>query len=417
MAKKTKKKHGFNKIILTIGSILIISSIIFGVYSISKLIIEPTDIIVIKNGEVYSEESSTGYIIREETLIEENSAKQLVQIKTEGEKVAKGEVVFRYNTSNENELNKQIEELTMQIQEALEGETDLFSSDIKALENQIESKLTGIDKKNDIQNIKEDKNDISTYITKKAKIAGSLSKSGTYINSLIAEKEKLEEQVELNAEYVYAPEGGVISYRIDNLEEQFATDDFSYITADYLENLHLKTGQVINTSNNIGKIVDNYKCYIATVLSSEEAQNIDVNKKVTLRLSNEDTVKAKIVYKNSENKNEIIIVFEINDKVEDLIKYRKIPVDVIWWEVEGLKIPKDTIYYDDGLAYVVRNRAGYFDKLLVKIVEENDDYCIVNNYETEELKKLGLTTEEIRAYKKINLYDEIVLNPNINIKQ
>ena len=415
MAKKTKKKRTYNKIFLTIISILMISFIIFALYYIGKLIIQPTDVIVVKNGEVYSEESSTGYIIREETLIPENSEKQLVPIKTEGEKAAKGEIVYRYNTSEEDELNNKIQELTMQIQEALEGQTDLLSSDIKALENHIDSKLDRIDEKNNIQNIKEYKNDISTYITKKAKIAGTLSKSGTYISSLIQQKEDLEQQVYAKAEYVYAPESGVVSYRIDDLEEKFVSNDFSYITSDFLSDLNLKTGQVINTSNNKGKIVNNYKCYIATVLQSEEAENVKVNKTVSLRLSNQNTVKAKIIYKQIEDKNETVIVFEINDKVEDLIEYRKISIDVIWWEVEGLKIPKSAIYYDNGLAYVVRNRAGYLDKILVKIVEENEDYCIVNNYETQELNKIGLSTEEISSNKKINLYDEIIINPDVKL--
>lgn len=415
MAKSKRKNHTKNKIILTIISILIISFIIFILYYVGKLIIKPTDVVVVKNGEVYSEESSTGYIIRNEILIPENSEKQLVQIKTEGEKVAKGEVIYRYNTTEEKQLNEQIEGLTKQIQEALEGQTDLFSSDIKALENQIEVKLNRLDKKNNIQNIKEFKNDISTYITKKAKIAGKLSTSGTYINSLIEQKENLEEQVRSKSEYVYAPESGIISYRIDELEEKLLNNDFEYINQDFLNDLNLKTGQVVNSSNNKAKIVNNYKCYIATVLESEEAQNIKLNKTVRLRLANENIVKAEIIYKKNETSNKTIIVFEINDNVENLIEYRKISIDVIWWEVEGLKIPKNAIYYNEGLAYVVRNRAGYLDKILVKIVEENDDYCIVNNYEIEELKKIKNPTEKISSYKKVNLYDEIVINPDVNL--
>ena len=414
MIKKTRKKRTYKKIILTIISILIISFIIFVLFSIGKLIIKPTDVVVVNQGEVYSEESSVGYILREEVLINEKSDKELIQIKTEGEKVAKGEIVYRYKSPEEDKLNKDIQDLTMKIQEALEGQKNLLSSDIKALENQIESKLNGIDKKNNIQNIKEYKNDISTYITKKAKIAGSLSKSGTYISSLIEQKESLEEQLASKVECVYAPESGVVSYRTDGLEEKLTTEDFSYITIDFLNDLNLKNGQVVNTINNKCKIVNNYKCYIATVLESEEAINVKLNKNVRLRVANEKIIKAKIVYKQNED-DKTIIVFEINKNVENLIEYRKISIDVIWWEEEGLKIPKNTIYYDDGLAYVVRNRAGYLEKILVKVIEKNEFYCIVNNYETEELAKLGLSTEEISKHKNINLYDEIIVNPEINI--
>ena len=49
--------------------------------------------------------------------------------------------------------------------------------------------------------------------------------------------------------------------------------------------------------------------------------------------------------------------------------------------------------------------------MLIKILKENDDYCIVRQYKTEELKELGFTNEEIYNMKNITLYDELVINP------
>ena len=48
------------------------------------------------------------------------------------------------------------------------------------------------------------------------------------------------------------------------------------VIKEYLESLKLKTGEMIPTSNESGKIVNNYNCYIATVLKSEEAKNADI---------------------------------------------------------------------------------------------------------------------------------------------
>ena len=95
-----------------------------------------------------------GYIIREETIVEgENTQNGILQIKTEGEKVAKGEYIFRYYSNNEESINEQIEELDKEIQEAMQGQTDLFSGDIKSLDKQIDSKVEGIKYKNSIQEI------------------------------------------------------------------------------------------------------------------------------------------------------------------------------------------------------------------------------------------------------------------------
>ena len=52
-------------------------------------------------------------------------------------------------------------------------------------------------------------------------------------------------------------------------------------------------------------------------------------------------------------------------------------------------------------------------KFLVKVDKKNENYSIVENYSTEELKELGYSTKEIINRKSISLYDEIVLNPDL----
>lgn len=135
--------------------------------------------------------------------------------------------------------------------------------------------------------------------------------------------------------------------------------------------------------------------------------------KVALRLSTQDEIKASIVYKKEENNSEVLIVFKTNENVEKLVDYRKISFDVIWWKYEGLKVPKSTIIYENGLSYVVRDRAGYSSKILVKILKETSNYCIIENYDYNELKEMGFSSEEINKMKNISIYDEIIINPKI----
>ena len=105
------------------------------------------------------------------------------------------------------------------------------------------------------------------------------------------------------------------------------------------------------------------------------------------------------------------ITVKITNDVEKLIAYRKISFDIIWWDAEGFRIPNEAIKEENGLSYVVRNRNGYYNKMLVKILKQNDEYCIVRQYKTEELEELGFTSSQIYSMRNIALYDEIVLNP------
>ena len=205
-----------------------------------------------------------------------------------------------------------------------------------------------------------------------------------------------------------------MSYRVDGLEEVLTPDNFSNLSKEYLENLNLSTGKIVATNNEAGKVIDNFYCYIATITSSEEAKKAEVGDDVGVRLSNNAEVPAKINSISYEENGEVLLILQLNEQIEELTNYRKISFDLIWWDETGLKVPNQAIVEQDGLKYVVRSRAGYLNKILVNVTRQGDKYSIVTAYTTDELKELGFTSEEINNYRKISLYDEIILNPDLS---
>ena len=412
---KTTKKTTMNQKKKIILNVIIVAVLIYVVYAIYLLIKEPTNIFTIEEGTLYQEETDIGYVIRKETVVRGNNYKNgMEQIKAEGERAAKDENIFRYYSTNEESLKQKIAELDEQIQTAMTEDTSIFSADIKSLEDQIDEKLKEINEITDVTTLTEYKKEIDNLITKKAKIAGDLSPQGSYLNQLIEERKQYESQLNSGAEYVKAPMSGIVSYKVDGLEETLTPDNFGSINKEFLENLNLKTGEIVATSEEAGKVIDNFACYIATISSSEEAKQAEVGDDVKVRLSNNAEISAEITSISQENEDEVLLILKVNEQIEELINYRKISVDLIWWDETGLKIPNEAIVEIDGLKYVVRNRAGYLNKILVNVTKQGEEYSIVQPYTTEELKELGLSNEEINSYRKISLYDEIVLNPDLN---
>lgn len=409
---ETKPKINiFKLIIISIVSILLCAYLL---YNIVELIKKPSNLFVVESGKISLEEDATGYVIRDEVIISgENYANGLVQIKSEGERVAKGESVFRYYSKNEEDLNKKIEELDLKIQDALSGQTNIYSNDIKILESQVEENIEKIRRTNDILKIKEYKKNINNVITKKAKIIGEQSPAGSYIRELIKERSSYENQLNSGVEYIKAPTSGIVSYRIDGLEEVFSINDFSNLNKEMLENLNLKSGQIVAASNEKGKIINNFYSYIATIMKSETAKTKNVGDIVTLRLSSSTEVKGEITYIKEQDDNSVLLVFKITKGVEELINYRKIAIDVVWWSDSGLKVANSAIRYENNIPYVIKNMAGYEYKIYVKIVSQNENYSIVKNYTTDEYRELGFKDEEIKNMKKITLYDEILSDPNV----
>ena len=410
MEKKLNKKN------YIIFGIVIIFIVIYCVYRIINLVANPTDTFVVEKGKLSYEETKQGYVIRDETVVKgENYKNGMNQIKTEGEKVAKGEAIFRYYTSGEEKLKQKIQELDVKIQEAWENENNLFSSDIKSIETQIEAKLKESYGINDLQKVKEYKKDINSYITKKAKIAGEKSPSGSYLKKLIEERSKYENELNSGSEYIKAPKSGVVSYRVDGLEETLTPNNFGALSKKMLEDLNLKTGQIVSTNEESGKIIDNFYCYIATIIDEDTLQkeNTEVGSNIKIRLSNEKEVEAQIAYISKENEKEDLVILKIERYVEELINYRKISFDIIWWNVTGLKVSNEAIHYEENnqeLAYIIRKRVGYTDKIYVKVLKQSDKYSIIENYDdSSELTEKGVSKDEIENRKKIAMYDEVQL--------
>ncbi|MFR1647116.1 MAG: HlyD family efflux transporter periplasmic adaptor subunit [Clostridia bacterium] len=403
MEKKIRKGRVF-AVVLILALVFI-----YAVYLVAKLVQNPTNTFMVTNGKISQEESDIGYIIREETVVKgQNYKNGMVKIKNEGEKVAKGDSVFRYYSSGEEELKNKIAELDVEIQSLMQNEKSSFPSDVKLLESQIEKELDSIYGVNNAQKIQEYKKNINSYITKKAKIS---SPSNSRLKELLSQREEYENRLTSDSENVNAPESGIVSYRVDGLESVLTTEDFTKFNKSFLQDLKLKTGQTVASNEEVGKIINNYQCYIVFNSNTNEAKNSKVGDTIKIRVQNSDTLKASVENIIDEDDESKTITVKIANDVEKLIAYRKISFDIIWWDAEGFRIPNEAIKEENGLSYVVRNRNGYYNKMLVKILKQNDEYCIVRQYKTEELEELGFTSSQIYSMRNIALYDEIVLNP------
>ena len=393
--------------VVVIGVCVVIS--IYLLVLIINIIKKPTSNFIVEEGNIYKEEYTEGYIIREENLIDiPNSSNGIVAIRAEGEKVAKGEAIYRYCIENEEEINNKISDIDKQIQDAISAEEDeeYYSADIKIINTQIASKLDNLYEVDNIQKINQGKAEISNYLTKKIKIRAEDS-DNEELKSLLKQRESYEKQLRDDSTYIEAENSGVISYRVDGLETKLTSNDLSYINESYLNDLKLETGKLIASSTDSGKIVNNFKNNVACVLDSEEAKNCEVGKTIKLRLQDSKEIPAKIIKKEDQPSGKQLIIFEVTNSVVDLIKYRKISFDVIWWSYSGLKIPNSAIKYEGDFAYVIRNRAGLKEKILVKVLKSNNKYSIVENYTYNELKEAGYDMSSLSNKKTISVYDQI----------
>ena len=308
-------------------------------------------------------------------------------------------------------MNEKIEELDLKIEETMANEANLYPNDITILDNQIKTKLEELYKQNDVQKIVKLKNEINSYINRKARIAGEYSPAGSYLKKLITERSEFENELNSSAEYVNATTSGVVSYSIDGYEDILTIDSLDSITTELLSGINIKTGQMLVGSDEEAKIINNFEAYIAAIMNSKSAMEAEVGDKVKLQFTNSSEITAKIEKIKETDNNERIIIFKVQNGIESSVNYRKISLEVIWWSTNGLKVPNSAIITEENNNYIIKNRTGYTDKIMIKVLKQNEKYSIIDNYTTSELKEMGYSSSEIKSFKKISMYDEVILEP------
>ncbi len=443
--------------------VFFVAVIVYFTIVIVNFLEKPTDTVLIKRGEVIRHEEVVGYVIRNEELIDTSSFDGIIKSEVDdATRVAKGSEVITYVSKSEQQLIDKIEKLDEKIDKAIESQQTIFPNDVKILESEIESNIyTNIKGNIDLELLRENKKTLNEKVMKKAKIVGELSPAGSELKSLITERAGYEAEINDSQKVLLAPSSGLISYRVDGLENVLTYDSLSKLTSKNLSNMKLVLNQVVPLTQNKVKVINNFECYIAASMDSEESKKAMLNDTVYLRFKDEyDTrVPATIEY-ISDEEDGTLLVFKVKTNVEELTKYRKIGVDVIWWSSTGLKLNKDAIFYttldindsgDEGASsgeLIVSGESGESVSLgievgnsgenlnavsgetskkqvkietirikkayssvdvFVKILKETDEFVIIDNYKDTELIEMGIDEEVLKNRPTMKMYDEVLM--------
>ena len=413
--KKQKKNQNLIFIIISIIIILLIYFII----NIVRFFREPANTVLIKNGELIKYEEVVGYIIRDEELIDTSSYTGTSKANVDDSvRVPKGATILTYMSKEEEQINQKIGELDEKIQKAMDSRQTILTNDAKALESEIEIYLYSAVKENtDINSLYEHKKLINEKIEKKAKIVGDLSPVGSELKKLIEERTKLEKELNDSEKMVKTNKAGLASFRVDNYENVLTLESISKLTIEELEKIKVTTNQIIPLNTNNVKIINNFECYIAVPMYSEESKNAKLNDSVYLRFNNTgNTLISATVEYISEEEEKRLIIFKVNTNVEELAKYRKIDVDVVWWSDKGLKVNKDALVDSeiftvsgDKLKKITIKKSSYTEEAFVKIIREAGDFAIIDNYTDKELINLGIEEALLENRSTIKMYDEVIV--------
>ena len=153
----TEKKKKINKFKFFCLLVVFVFLAAYVMFEIIGLMRNPSNTVIVKEGTVTKEETVTGVIIRDETIVQGKNLKNGMQhIVDEGDKVAVGDPIFRYLSNDESQTKQKITELDNKISVAIsENNQILYSSSTKLIDSQILDKIKELPEINSVQILKE----------------------------------------------------------------------------------------------------------------------------------------------------------------------------------------------------------------------------------------------------------------------
>ena len=315
-----------------------------------------TTVLTLKDDDYTMKIKTKALIIRDEYLIKSDTNGVLSLIVSENEKVQNSQkIAVVYNSYINNSINKEIYDL---------------KEDIKEIEKNNNSFQKGV---------------------------------------LSAKKEQLkilEEKVKNNSTDYYSDTSGVVSYKYDNNENKYSSENLSALIK---EDIEVSSNNYISTSGDNTKIKQGET--IARIINNNEVYLAFVSKDNKL-FKKDDSVKIKIkkelingeIYKIYKKKDYFVVVVKITQQNIGIYDKREAEFDIIYRQMEALRIPKQSIVNENNKkgVYVINEENNKPEFVEIKgDYFEDDDYIYVDFRNNE---KSGVNT--------VNLHDRIILKPN-----
>ncbi len=349
------------------------------------------------------------YIIRDETILSTASSGVIVPLADNAERVSKGSMIaasFPSEAAAENYVKSQSLEKKLDAYKKIDSQLRLANIDLGKLTNEIDDdfeSLLDAAYNNDFGSLSDDKLSFSEKLSRKQISLGTTVDCSECIAELQNEISSLNEAGK-PSEIITAEESGYYVSKLDGFENVLTSKDIDSLTEEILEKAF--SAQKSETpASSIGKIIDGYNWYVATVIESSEMGNFSKGKTVSLLFdeSGKNPVKTYVHSIKSIDSEKSLVVFRCNLMNEQLTSLRKVEGKIVIDEFKGLKVSRDAVRLDDkgnSGVYVRRGNVVHFRSL--NIIYSEDSFVIASKPSENSGIKLSHT--------HLKLYDEVIIS-------
>lgn len=386
----------------------VLLAVTFLVYQLYAAVYKPITTATAVSYNAYDGVAITGYIVRDEVVVQNTTDGAVRYVVGKGEKVSKGGVIaeiYANTTAASNvtlaaELQQQIDSLT-----AVNSVSDPASVDLDTLNNRIRTAYLNLLSHTENGRFTETATateELRSLINKKQVVTGSAGNFDQLLSSLKTQLQALQSTQSQPMGTVKAERSGFFVPSIDGLETVLTPAAMENIDEQTFNQLTASTG----TTTGFGKIVSDYSWYIVTKIENESYLNLTVGNTVKLKtaISGCEELQAEIYrVQSTKEKNAAIVVLKCSVMNGEIATTRSAAMTLIHKSYEGIKVSKKSVRVVNGQTgvYVMQGSTVKFKP--IQILYTDNHYVICEKNDTGDTSKLRLYDEVIEKGK--NLYD------------
>lgn len=399
-----------NKLRFFSRMLFILALVYFLGLMVYKVFLKEYPLIKLEYGELNIENTVTGFVLRNETLVQSAIGGTVTYYAADGERIKKGYKIAEVTVTDKTDTASLIstEEIT---KETLKVDLESLIKEIEAIRIELLDRIAV----KDYQKIPSLKKDLVLKLQKKERLESGIQMNDIKFSSF---KQSLVDsnQVKIgNTLEVRSPYSGIVSFSMDGYEESLNVKnlydlDFSKLLESDIPVQNLIKDQ-LKPGDYLYKLVDNTVWYVVFLIDKTELQHYGLKNTVSITISG-TTLKGTIMDTFEVGEHGAIFLKMVN-QTPDFFKLRKMEMNVVRENFKGIKVPIGAILKKNGqngvLSVDLERKLRFIP---IKEIAYDGEYAIVyDNYfivkdETGEQKRVKTVKHDDEIILKATEYKE-----------
>lgn len=316
-------------------------------------------------GEVSDVLQAQGFILRNETVIDESYSGVLSYRVADGSRVSRGGVIADiFSNESDAASQRELDQLDQEIEnlQSLSQTANFYVANPSMLGDQIYSALEGISQlvnENDFSGLNTQKGELQNALIRRQLITGEESAEdySQRISQLQSQRDTLASQTGSATGSILAPEAGYFISTVDGLENVMDISQVESITVAQAEEL---LEQQPSSTDAVGKICQDFNWYAVCVFDEDDMVHFEGVADVYLDIpfASTEQIPAKVLARNSDGESgKTAVVFQCSTMDADIAAVRNEAIQVTVNTYSGVLVNERAIRFAD-VEYTTTDEAG-----------------------------------------------------------